>query len=173
MEWNVERADGARLHEQGLGLMHERIALCGIAAARDAVQQRIIRLRPCAVSFRTSVDRDAIARVVRVRAAAERDKVAARTARPEGEKRHGVVQIGAETAARDGVAPGGAAGEKGLHILRRDGERDAVARVERPEILRDGDMAGCVGRHVPNEARYQLRYAPKIPQPIGLRSGWG
>ena len=81
-------------------------------------------------------------------AAAEGDAVAARATRPEGEKRHGVIDIGAEAAARDGVAPGGAAGEEGVHVLRRDRERDAVAGVERLQIIRDGDVARRVGRQV-------------------------
>ena len=38
----VERADSARLHEQRLGLVHERIALGRVAAALDAVEQRVV-----------------------------------------------------------------------------------------------------------------------------------
>ena len=144
----VERADSARLHEQRLGLVHERIALGRVAAALDAVEQRIIRLGPGAVVARAAVERNAVARIVRVRAAAEGDAVAARTARPEGEKRHGIVHIGAEAAARDRIASGGAAGEEGVHVLRRDRERNTVAAVELREIVRDGDVACRVGRQV-------------------------
>ena len=156
----VERADGTRLHEQRLGLVHERIALGRVAAALDAVEQRVIRLRPSAVVARAAVERDGVARVVRVRAAAEGDAVAARAARPEGEKRHGVIDIGAEAAARNRVSPGGTAGEEGVHVLRRDRERNAIVAVERLQIVRDGDVArrvGCQVRQLREPGAYALR----------------
>ena len=71
--------DKATVLSQGTDLA---IVACGemVKPALDAVEQRVIRLGPGAVVARAAVERNAVARIVRVRAAAEGDAVAARTA---------------------------------------------------------------------------------------------